>query len=97
MLRRAVEGGIGVGGRGLALDQNVAANMHGDVRAQEIALAREHGMRFERPFEILVDDAGERRLDVLTQGLADIDLLTFDGKLHEVFCLPGPVGGRCEG
>src|SRR6266446_8515373 len=91
VLRRAVEGGIGVGGSGLTLDQNVAANMHGEVRADERTLAREHDMGLDRLFEVLVDDAGERRLDMLTQGLADVDLLTCDGKLHGVFCLPGPV------
>ncbi len=40
--------------------------------------------------------SGERRLDVLSQGLADVDLLTCDGKLHGCFACLDTVGGRYE-
>jgi hypothetical protein len=58
-----------------------------------VGFAREHHVRFDRVAEVLSEDALQTALDVRLQGIADVEMLAFYGKLH---WLAGPDGRMKE-
>ena len=78
----AVEGGIGIRRRALAVHQHAARDMNGDIGAEQVPLAREQDLGLDRAAEIPVDGRRQGRGDVTAQCVTHVDMLAAYRKLH---------------
>ena len=82
MFGGAVKGGIGGGVTLMTMKMHTAMDMHRDVGAEVTAFTRDRDVGFQGRGEIFFADVGHSVLDVTTERLADVDLLTLNTDVH---------------
>jgi len=82
VIRRLVEAGVGLGPRPFGLQHQPGGQMEGAIRMEGGTLLLHRHMGVDAAFEVFLLELLETGLDVLTQGVADIEILTGDFDLH---------------
>jgi len=77
-----IKGWIVIGRVGSAFDHDAAADMHGEIGADQMRLSGEDGVRLDRTPKVFDEKSLEAGFDMAPQRLADTKLLSGDRQLH---------------
>jgi len=83
VLERLVEAGIGVASGAGGLKDQTGGQVHGALRPEPPALLLDHDLGADRAVEILPDPVRQAFLHMLSEGLADVQVLAAGVNLHD--------------
>jgi hypothetical protein len=83
---RSVEGGIGLIRLPMSLELNASTHMRRDNGAVQMSVSRKRYRNLQRIPEVFIENPGEAVIYVCSQRVTDVQLLSFNGELHNRFC-----------